>query len=82
MGYDIQQKVYFIYTEFNDKRYWYANKGGGAWGLSPYFVDAMPLTAKHVAKVQQKLNRVGGIKYKDVHIPTYHTKVMMYRAVI
>ena len=82
MGYDIPQKVYFIYTEFNDKRYWYANKGGGAWGLSPYFVDAMPLTAKHVAKVQEKLSRVGGIKYKDVHIPTYHTKVMMYRAVI
>lgn len=82
MGYDIPQKVYFVYTEFNDKRYWYANKGGGAWGLSPYFVDAMPLTAKHVAKVQGKLNRVGGVKYKDVHIPTYHTKVMMYRAVI
>lgn len=82
MGYDIPQKVYFVYTEFNDKRYWYANKGGGAWGLSPYFVDAMPLTARHVGKVQQKLNRVGGIKYKDVHIPLYHTKVMMYRAVI
>ena len=78
---DLPFKVYFIHVEHDGKHYWYANKGGGAWGLSPYMVDAMPLTANNLRKVREKLNRYGEVKYKDVMIPVHNHKTVMYTSI-